>query len=221
MLIEVKGLCKTYGKGESEVRALDNVSFDIQRGEMTAVVGASGAGKSTLLHLLGGLDTPSCGVVRYEGESIYGMSERRLTKFRLQRIGFVFQFFNLIPELTAWRNIMLPQSLKGKPDTHYLKSLCERLGIADRLSHYPSELSGGQQQRVAIARALANKPDVLLCDEPTGNLDQGSGKEVLGLLKELSQDGQQTVIIITHDKTAAGVCSRILTIRDGRLFENG
>lgn len=221
MHIETEALCKTYGRGENMVTALENVSLRVDRGELLAVVGASGAGKSTLLHLLGGLDRPSGGVVRYEGESIYDMSERRLTRFRLKSIGFVFQFWGLIPELTAWKNITLPQSLSGEKDIGYLKELCERLGISQRLTHYPHELSGGQQQRVAIARALANKPSVLLCDEPTGNLDAASGKEVMRLLRELSEQHGQTVLIITHDPAVSEQCGRTVTIQDGRLTENG
>lgn len=221
MLIEAKDLCKYYGKGESEVKALDNACISIDKGEMTAIVGTSGAGKSTLLHLLGGLDKPSSGVVRYEGENIFDHSERKLAKFRLKKIGFVFQFFGLVPELTAWDNIILPAGLNRNADKEYIRHICEALGINDRLDHYPSQLSGGQQQRVAIARALANKPSVLLCDEPTGNLDEASGKEVMELLARVRKEYGQTVIIITHDSSVARQCGRIIKINDGKLTENG
>ena len=221
MLIEAKDLCKYYGKGESEVKALDNACLSIDKGEMTAIVGTSGAGKSTLLHLLGGLDKPSSGVVRYEGENIFDYSERKLARFRLKKIGFVFQFFGLVPELTAWNNIILPAGLNRNADKEYIRHICDTLGINDRLTHYPSQLSGGQQQRVAIARALANKPSVLLCDEPTGNLDEASGKEVMELLARVRKEYGQTVIIITHDSSVAGQCDRIIKINDGKLTENG
>lgn len=221
MLIEVENLCKTYGKDASEVKALDNASFTVEEGEMTAIVGTSGAGKSTLLHLLGGLDKPTSGIVKYEGENIFEMSERQLSKFRLKKVGFIFQFFNLIPELTAWNNVILPSGLSKSTDKEYINRLCESLGISDRLTHYPSELSGGQQQRVAIARALVNKPRVLLCDEPTGNLDAASSREVISLLKRIREDFGQTILIITHDSTVAKQCGRILTIQDGKLSENG
>lgn len=221
MLIEVQNLCKIYGKEQSEVKALDNVSFNVNDGEMTAIVGTSGAGKSTLLHLLGGLDKPTSGVIKYEGENIFEMRERRLSAFRLNKIGFVFQFFNLIPELTAWNNILLPAGLNKSVDSEYINRLCGSLGIGDRLSHYPSELSGGQQQRVAIARALVNKPRVLLCDEPTGNLDAASSREVMSLLKRIRAQFGQTILIITHDADIAAQCGRRLTIQDGKLSENG
>lgn len=221
MLIEVENLCKIYGKDEGEIKALDNVSFTVTEGEMTAIVGTSGAGKSTLLHLLGGLDKPTSGVIKFEGENIFGMSERKLVKFRLQKIGFIFQFFNLIPELTAWNNIMLPSGLNKSIDKEYINKLCDSLGISDRLTHYPSELSGGQQQRVAIARALVNKPKVLLCDEPTGNLDAASSREVMSLLNKIRDDLGQTILLITHDSSVAERCGRILMIQDGKLSENG
>ncbi|WP_037322757.1 ABC transporter ATP-binding protein [Ruminococcus sp. NK3A76] len=221
MLIEAKDLCKYYGKGEGEVKALDNACLSIDKGEMTAIVGTSGAGKSTLLHLLGGLDKPSSGVVRYEGENIFDYSEHKLARFRLKKIGFVFQFFGLVPELTAWNNIILPAGLNRNVDKEYIRHICETLGISERLIHYPSQLSGGQQQRVAIARALANKPSVLLCDEPTGNLDEASGKEVMELLARVRREYGQTVIIITHDSSIAGQCGRIIKINDGKLTENG
>lgn len=220
MLIEVKNLCKTYGKNESEVKALDDVSFAVAEGEMTAIVGTSGAGKSTLLHLLGGLDKPTSGVVKYEGKNIFEMSERQLSKFRLKKVGFIFQFFNLIPELTAWNNILLPSGLNKSVDRKYTDKLSDALGIGDRLNHYPDELSGGQQQRVAIARALVNKPRILLCDEPTGNLDAASSCEVISLLKRIREELGQTILIITHDSTIADQCGRILTIQDGKLLEN-
>ncbi len=221
MLIETQNLCKYYGKGENRVKALDDVCLSIDKGEMAAIVGTSGAGKSTLLHLLGGLDKPTSGVVRYDGKNIFAQKDRQLARFRLQRIGFIFQFWGLIPELTAWNNIILPSALNKSTDKEYISKICDSLGISDRLTHYPNELSGGQQQRVAIARALANKPSVLLCDEPTGNLDERSGREVTELLRRIREDYGQTVIIITHDNSVARQCSRIIKIKDGKTTDNG
>lgn len=186
----------------------------------TAIVGTSGSGKSTLLHLLGGLDTPTSGEVFYDDVSILKLDDSKLSTFRRQNIGFVFQFFELVPELTAKENILLPLMLdNAKEDKAYFTQLAQTLGISDRLSHYPSQLSGGQQQRVAIARALINKPNVLLCDEPTGNLDEKSSKEVINLLKKLQTEYGQTIIMVTHDMNIAGCADTIVRIEDGMIIK--
>ena len=213
-MIKTKGLVRTYGKGAGKVTALGGVDITVRDGEMLAVIGKSGSGKSTLLNLIGGLDSPTEGQVFYNDKEIGRMSDRQLSDFRLKNIGFVFQFFDLIPELTAAENIMLPARLarnkNAKPDELY-----SALEISDRVKHYPSELSGGQQQRAAIARALINSPDVILCDEPTGNLDKASGEEVMNLLKRLNKDQGKTIVIVTHDKEIAGQCNRVIEISDG------
>lgn len=217
-MIRTKGLVRTYGKGEGKVTALGGVDITVRDGEMVAVIGKSGSGKSTLLNLIGGLDSPTEGQVFYNDKEIGSMSDRQLSGFRLKNIGFVFQFFDLIPELTAAENIMLPARLarnkKAKPDELY-----SALDISDRIKHYPSELSGGQQQRAAIARALINNPDVLLCDEPTGNLDKRSGEEVMSLLKKLNSEQGKTIIIVTHDQGIAEQCERIIEISDGCVVQ--
>ena len=217
-MIRTKGLVRTYGKGEGKVTALGGVDITVRDGEMVAVIGRSGSGKSTLLNLIGGLDSPTEGQVFYNDKEIGSMSDRQLSGFRLKNIGFVFQFFDLIPELTAAENIMLPARLarnkKAKPDELY-----SALDISDRIKHYPSELSGGQQQRAAIARALINNPDVLLCDEPTGNLDKRSGEEVMSLLKKLNSEQGKTIIIVTHDQGIAEQCERIIEISDGCVVQ--
>ena len=217
-MIRTKGLVRTYGKGEGKVTALGGVDITVRDGEMVAVIGKSGSGKSTLLNLIGGLDSPTEGQVFYNDKEIGSMSDRQLSGFRLKNIGFVFQFFDLIPELTAAENIMLPARLarnkKAKPDELY-----SALEISDRIKHYPSELSGGQQQRAAIARALINNPDVLLCDEPTGNLDKRSGEEVMSLLKKLNSEQGKTIIIVTHDQGIAEQCERIIEISDGCVVQ--
>lgn len=213
-MIKTKGLVRTYGKGAGKVTALGGVDITVRDGEMLAVIGKSGSGKSTLLNLIGGLDSPTEGQVFYNDKEISRMSDRQLSDFRLKNIGFVFQFFDLIPELTAAENIMLPARLarnkNAKPDELY-----SALEISDRIKHYPSELSGGQQQRAAIARALINSPDVILCDEPTGNLDKASGEEVMDLLKRFNKDQGKTIVIVTHDKEIAGQCNRVIEISDG------
>lgn len=216
--IRTENLRKTYKRGENEVVALDSVTVSIQASEMVAVTGTSGAGKSTLLHLLGSLDVPSSGTVYYGEQDIYQWKEKELAKFRCRQVGFVYQFFNLIPELNAWENIILPCTLaKEKPDKAYLENLCEELQITDRLGHLPGELSGGQQQRVAIVRALANRPEVLLCDEPTGNLDKESTKEVMKVLNMIHENHKQTIVIVTHDLEVASQCGRNIQISDGKI----
>lgn len=214
-MIEIKNVSKTYGIGETAVKALDNVSLNIEDGEMIAIIGASGSGKSTLLHILGGLDSEAEGQVLYDDKNILKMDDETLSEFRLENIGFVFQFFNLIPELTAEENIVLPNMMRGKK-ANLSTELCSQLGIESRLKHYPDELSGGQKQRVAIARALANNPKVVFADEPTGALDFKTSGEIMQVFKTLNESGT-TVVIITHDMEIAKNCNRIIEISDGRI----
>ena len=217
-LIEVKNLSKVYGNGEAEVTALKNIDLNIEQGEFVAIVGPSGSGKSTLLHLLGGVDKPSSGEVIIKGESIYKLKEKELAILRRRKLGFVFQFFNLIPVLTAEENIEMPVLLdNGKIDKNYMNELLKLLGLEERRNHHPSELSGGQQQRVSIGRALANKPSIILADEPTGNLDSKNSKEVLELLKYCAKKYNQTLILITHDINIAKSADRVITIEDGQI----
>ena len=217
-LIEVKNLSKVYGSGEAEVKALKNINLNIEQGEFVAIVGPSGSGKSTLLHLLGGVDKPSSGEVIIKGESIYKLKEKELSILRRRKLGFVFQFFNLIPVLTAEENIEMPVLLdNGKIDKNYMNELLKLLGLEERRNHHPSELSGGQQQRVSIGRALANKPSIILADEPTGNLDSKNSKEVLELLKYCAKKYNQTLILITHDINIAKSADRVVTIEDGQI----
>ena len=217
-LIEVKNLCKVYGSGETKVEALKNINLNIEQGEFVAIVGPSGSGKSTLLHLLGGVDKPSSGEVIIKGESIYKLKEKELSILRRRKLGFVFQFFNLIPVLTAEENIEMPVLLDGnKIDKKYMNELLKLLGLEERRNHHPSELSGGQQQRVSIGRALANKPSIILADEPTGNLDSKNSKEVLELLKYCAKKYNQTLILITHDVNIAKSADRVVTIEDGQI----
>ena len=220
MSISVEALTKIYGSGDTQVKALDGITTSFENGEFCAVIGASGSGKTTLLHLIGGLDSPTSGTVKYDGTDIYSLNDKGLSEIRRKKCGFVFQFFNLIPELTARENIVLPILLdNGKVDDNYIGELSEMLGISDRLSHFPSQMSGGQQQRTAIARAMANDPEILLCDEPTGNLDEKSGEAVIGLLRETQRKFGKTVIIITHDNKIASHADRIIRISDGRIVE--
>ncbi len=216
-MITVENLCKTYGSGEGAVNALRNADLTIKDGELVAIVGKSGSGKSTLLNLLGGLDSAATGKVIYNDVDIMKMNEASLADFRLRKIGFVFQFYDLLPELTAEENILLPAQL-AKNKAADISALAERLGLTDRLKHYPSQLSGGQQQRAAIARALINDPDVLLCDEPTGNLDQKTGDDVMELLLQLNKTEKHTIVIVTHNPEIAARCERIIEIADGTLI---
>lgn len=216
-MIIVENLCKIYGSGESAVNALCNVNLTIEDGELVAIIGKSGSGKSTLLNLLGGLDSAASGSVLYNDIDITKASENVLADFRLQKIGFVFQFYDLLPELTAEENILLPAQL-AKNKAADISALAEHLGLTDRLKHYPSQLSGGQQQRVAIARALINNPDVLLCDEPTGNLDEKTGDDVMELLLQLNKTEKRTIVIVTHNPEIAARCERIIEIADGTLI---
>lgn len=221
-LLEVRSICKTYGSGETAVRALKNVSFTVPKGEFTAVVGESGSGKSTLLNMLGALDVPTSGQVLIDGKDIFQMDDSRLTIFRRRNIGFVFQAFNLIPELTVEQNIIFPVLLDyQKPDKKYLEELLAVLGLKQRRGHLPSQLSGGQQQRVAIGRALFTRPSLLLADEPTGNLDSQNSSEVIALLKEASKKYEQTIIMITHNRSIAQSADRVLQVSDGALSDLG
>ncbi len=210
-------LVKTYGRGPAAVRALDGVSLDIPAGRFTAVMGPSGSGKSTLMHLLAGLDTATAGTVRLGGTDLTTCSDAELTRIRRDRVGFVFQSFNLLPQLTAAQNIDLPARLAGRrPDPEWRSTLVDLLGLTDRLGHRPAELSGGQQQRVAMARALLGRPEVVFADEPTGNLDSAAGREVLALLGTAVRDLGGTVVMVTHDPVAAGHADEVLLMRDGR-----
>ncbi len=221
-LLEVRSICKTYGSGEAAVRALKNVSFTVPKGEFTAVVGESGSGKSTLLNMLGALDVPTSGQVLIDGKDIFQMDDSRLTIFRRRNIGFVFQAFNLIPELTVEQNIIFPVLLDyQKPDKKYLEELLAVLGLKPRRGHLPSQLSGGQQQRVAIGRALFTRPSLLLADEPTGNLDSQNSSEVIALLKETSRKYAQTIVMITHNRGIAQAADRVLQVSDGVLSDLG
>lgn len=218
MVISIHQLTKIYGSGESQVNAVNGISTSFQNGEFCAIIGTSGSGKTTLLHMLGGLDVPTGGTVKYDDTDIYKLSSRRQAELRRKKCGFVFQFFNLIPELTAEENIVLPILLDNrKIDRSYIKELVDLLGIADRLSHYPSQMSGGQQQRTAIARAMANNPEIILCDEPTGNLDEKSGENVIGMLMDVQRKFGKTVIIVTHDNNIAKHAGRIIRIADGKI----
>ncbi|RXM68315.1 ABC transporter ATP-binding protein [Clostridium tetani] len=214
-------LSKSYGLGDTKVNALKNINISINEGEFVAVVGASGSGKSTLLHLLGGVDKPTSGKVIVDGADIYALSEKELAVFRRRKIGFIFQFYNLIPVLTAEENITLPILLDNKKvDKKYEEELINILGLKNRRNHLPSELSGGQQQRVSIGRALAYKPSIILADEPTGNLDSKNSKEIIELLRFSVQKYHQTLIIITHDLNIASQADRIITIEDGFVVKD-
>ena len=221
-ILEVQNLCKTYGKGEAQVRALDNVSFSVGKGEFIAIVGESGSGKSTLLNVVGALDNPTSGKVLTCGKDIFSMPEKKLTVFRRQNIGFIFQSFNLIPELNVEQNITFPLLLDyQKPDQKYVEELLGILGLKERRKHLPSQLSGGQQQRVAIGRALAARPAIIMADEPTGNLDSKNSQEVITLLKSMSAKYRQTILMITHNENHAEKADRVLRMTDGRLRDLG
>ena len=217
-ILEVKNLCKTYGKGETEVKALNNVSFSVDKGEFVAIIGPSGSGKSTLLHILGGVDVPTSGSVIINGEDISKLNETALAIFRRRQIGLIYQFYNLIPILTVEENLTLPLRLDGrKPDERQTEYLVKTLGLENRLDHLPNQLSGGQQQRVSIGRALINNPALMLADEPTGNLDSENSKEIVSLLRKFNKEQNQTVIIITHDEKIALAADRIIEIEDGKI----
>ena len=221
-LLEVSNVSKTYGSGEAAVKALKKVSFSVPKGEYVAIVGESGSGKSTLLNMIGALDTPTSGKVVISGKEIFSMDDRKLTIFRRRNIGFIFQAFNLIPELTVEQNIIFPVLLDyQKPDRKYLEELLSVLNLKERRNHLPSQLSGGQQQRVAIGRALITRPSLILADEPTGNLDTQNSSEVIALLKEASRKYEQTIIMITHNRSIAQTVDRVLNVSDGVLTDLG
>ena len=221
-LLEVSNVSKTYGSGEAAVKALKKVSFSVPKGEYVAIVGESGSGKSTLLNMIGALDTPTCGKVVISGKEIFSMNDRKLTIFRRRNIGFIFQAFNLVPELTVEQNIIFPVLLDyQKPNRKYLEDLLDILNLKERRNHLPSQLSGGQQQRVAIGRALFTRPALILADEPTGNLDSQNTSEVIALLKEASKKYEQTIIMITHSRSIAQTADRILQVSDGELTDLG
>lgn len=220
-ILRVEQVSKVYGRGETQVNALDNVSFTVNKGEFVAIVGPSGSGKSTLLHILGGVDRPTSGTVLIEGTNIYALDETQLAIFRRRQIGLIYQFFNLIPILNVKENITLPLLLDNRQvDDKRLDELLETLGLSDRVHHLPNQLSGGQQQRVAIGRALINHPALVLADEPTGNLDSKNSKEIIDLLKMSNRLYHQTLIIITHDHNIALQADRIITIEDGRILKD-
>jgi putative ABC transport system ATP-binding protein len=216
--VTATAVTRRYGDGESAVHALRGVSLEVPAGQFTAVMGPSGSGKSTLMHVLAGLDSPTAGTVTVGGEDITSMNDRQLTRLRRKHIGFVFQSFNLLPTLSAEENILLPLAIAGRrPDAETFASLLERMGLAERRRHRPSELSGGQQQRVAIARALIAEPTILFADEPTGNLDSTSGAEVLRVLRDAVDIDRQTTLMVTHDPRAAAIADRVLFLADGRI----
>ena len=217
-ILEVTNLCKTYGKGDTMVKALDNVSFSVEKGEFLAIIGPSGSGKSTLLHILGGVDVPTSGSVVINQTDISNLDETALAIFRRRQIGLIYQFYNLIPILTVQENLTLPLLLDGrKPGKKQIDTLVKRLGLENRLDHLPNQLSGGQQQRVSIGRALVNNPALMLADEPTGNLDSENSKEIISLLRQFNKEFNQTVIIITHDEKIANSADRVITIEDGKI----
>ena len=219
-ILETKDLRKVYGSGDTEVRALDGVDLTVEKGEFVAVVGTSGSGKSTLLHMLGGLDRPTGGTVTVDGKELSAMRDEELTIFRRRKIGFVFQNYNLVPNV--YENIVLPIQLDGNaPDKAYVERIIETLGLEAKLQNLPNNLSGGQQQRVAIARALAAKPAIILADEPTGNLDSATSLDVMGLLKVTAQKFSQTIVMITHNEELAQMADRIIRIEDGRIVVRG
>ncbi len=220
-VLEVKDLTKKYGQGESEVIALDHVSFSVERGEFVAIIGTSGSGKSTLMNLIGGIDDPTGGSILIEGNDISSMDEDELAIFRRRNLGIVYQFYNLIPTLTAEENIALPWKLDGrKENKERLEEIVKRLGLEKRAKHLPGQMSGGQQQRVSIGRALINDPAFLLADEPTGNLDSKTGREIMDILKTTNQKYNQTILLVTHDEKIALQASRIITLGDGKIVKD-
>lgn len=219
-LLEVKDLCRIFRQGNTNICAVDHVSFSMEKGEMLAIVGQSGSGKTTLLNLLGGIDKPTSGMALLDGQDIHSLSDEESAKLRRTKIGYIYQDFKLLPILIARENILLPAILDGKKISDaQIQALAGSLGLDSRLSHLPSQLSGGQRQRVAIARALINQPDILLADEPTGNLDKTSAQEIMGLLLDLNRAGH-TIILVTHDEQFASLCPRKITISDGRIISD-
>jgi putative ABC transport system ATP-binding protein len=217
-LLRIENLCKTYGKDENQVRALDSVSLTVKKGEFTAIIGASGSGKSTLLHIIGGVDVPTSGKVYLDGQDVYAQNSEKLAVFRRRQVGLIYQFYNLIPTLNVVENITLPILMdKRNVNKERLNELLELLGLSDRRDHLPNQLSGGQQQRVSVGRALMNAPAVMLADEPTGNLDSQSGHEIIRLLKLSNKKYCQTLIVVTHDENIALQADRIIGLSDGRI----
>lgn len=220
-ILKVEKLSKVYGKGETKINAVDNISFSVSKGEFVAIVGASGSGKSTLLHLIGGVDRPTSGKVFIDGVDIYAMNNDALAIFRRRQVGLIYQFYNLIPILNVVENITLPCKLDNKKvDEKHLNDLLKTLGLENRKNHLPNELSGGQQQRVSIGRAIINNPALVLADEPTGNLDSKASDEIISLLKKSNQKYNQTIIVITHDLEIANEANRIITIEDGKIISD-
>lgn len=221
VILEVKDLTKIYGSGDTQVTALNHVSFSVNKGEFVAIIGASGSGKSTLMNLIGGIDRPTSGSVMIEGKGIYCLNESELAIFRRRNIGMIYQFYNLIPTLTAEENIMLPRLLDNrKDDKEKLAAILEMTGLTERAKHLPSELSGGQQQRVSVGRAMINNPAFILADEPTGNLDSRTSHEIIDLLKLANKTSRQTLLLITHDENIALQADRIITIGDGKILSD-
>jgi putative ABC transport system ATP-binding protein len=221
VVVEASGIVRTYGHGETRVDALRGVDLGIAGGQLTAVMGPSGSGKSTLMHILAGLDRPTAGSVTIGGQDITRLADNDLTLLRREHIGFIFQFFNLLPMLTAEENVVLPLSLAGvKPDREWVRELTEKVGLSERVSHRPSELSGGQQQRVAIARALVSRPTIMFADEPTGNLDSRTSGEILALLRDMVSSLGQTTVMVTHDAHAAAIADRVLFLADGEIVRD-
>ncbi len=220
-ILRCENVSKIYGKGDTEVKALDNVSFSIEKGEFVSIIGPSGSGKSTLLHILGGVDKPTEGKVLIDGTDIHSLSEDKLAIFRRRQIGLVYQFYNLMPVLNIDENIALPHLLDGRPlDKERLDQIVDHLGLTDRRNNLPNQLSGGQQQRVSIGRALYSHPAILLADEPTGNLDRKTGEEIIELLKESNRVNKQTLLLITHDEGLAMQADRVISIEDGHIIRN-
>lgn len=219
-ILRTEQLCKYYGKGDNEVKAVDHVEIQIEKGEFTAIIGKSGSGKSTLLHLIGGLDHPTKGKIYIGDKDIFSMKEDELSVFRRRKIGFIFQAYNLVSTINVWENIILPIGLDGqRTDEAYVNDIVETLGLSKKIHNLPGTLSGGQQQRVAIARALASRPDIILADEPTGNLDSKTSDEVMALLKVSAKKYGQTLVMITHDEDIAQLADRIIVIEDGKVVE--
>ena len=220
-LLKVENLCKIYGKGENEVKAVDGVSFSVERGQMVAIIGASGSGKSTLLHMIGAVDRPTSGRILLDGQDVFQQNNRELAIFRRRQVGLIYQFYNLIPVLTAEENITLPVLMDGrKPDQAHLESILDMLGLKERRHHLPSQMSGGQQQRVSIGRALFTSPQVILADEPTGNLDSKNSAEIMELFRRSNRELKQTILIITHDEKIAEQCDRIIVLSDGKIISD-
>lgn len=220
-ILKIENISKIYGSGENAVKALDNVSFSVPKGQFLAIIGASGSGKSTLLHIIGAVDKPTSGKVYLDGQDVYAQNEERLAEFRRRRVGLIYQFYNLIPVLNVTENITLPVLMDGrKPDEERLNMILDALKLRGREKHLPNELSGGQQQRVSIGRALMNEPAVMLADEPTGNLDSGNSQEIMELLKKSNREYGQTLIVITHDEAIAAQADRVITLADGRIVSD-